>query len=290
MSSDQSPTHYSRKTNISRDHSTSTNESGNPEGSMSGYGLNLPKPKNQSAPDLLYILGSGSKWRNNEIRFSLRSVEQNLPHGRVFVIGECPKFLRNVIHIHALDPYEVKTANAIFKIRAACREIDLSEKFILMNDDFFVIRRMDRIEPETLGTLSDAIKNHSTKAGYYYQGLRKTHELIKQSGVENPLDYEAHTPMIIEKQKFLSLTDAVEWTEGYLHRSLYGNTFGVGGKKRKKDTKVHSIEQLPELIQGDIISTADRVVLRPEFQHFIYNQFPNPSRYEDPETEPGKMP
>ncbi len=263
-------------------------ESGPEAESMSEYG-SLPTPKNQNAPDLLYILGRGSKWRNNEIRFSLRSVEKYLPHRYIFIVGECPKFLRNVIHIPAIDPYECKTVNAIFKLRAACREIDLSERFVLMNDDFFILRPMKQVEPQILGTLADAIKNHSTKAGYYYQGLRKTHELLKASGIDVPLDYEVHAPMIIEKQKFLEITDAVEWTEGYLHRSLYGNTFEIGGKPRK-DTKVHRIEDLEELSQKDIISTADRVVLRPEFQHFIYKKFPNPSRYEDPETDPGKLP
>lgn len=285
ISSGPSPTPSSQTTNISEEESTLIPFQEKEDVSILS---SLSDPKNADAPDLLYILGRGSKWRNNEIRFSLRSVEKYLPHARIFIVGECPKFLRNVVHIPAIDPYENKIANAIFKIRAACREIDLSERFILMNDDFFLLRPIKRIEPMILGTLSDALANHSTKAGYYFNAIRKTQDLISAAG-QKALDYEVHAPMILEKQKFLSLTDAVEWTEGFLFRSLYGNTFEIGGKKRK-DTKVHRIDQLEDLAQYDIISTADRVVLRPEFQHFIYNLFPTPCRYEDPATDPGRMP
>ena len=288
MSSEVSRTHYSPKTKTSQDLSTSMNESGNPVGSMSDYG-SLPEKKNPEAIDLLYILGRGSKWRNNEIRFSLRSVEKYLPHARVWIIGELPSFLKNVVHVHAIDPYEVKTANAIFKLRAACREIDLSERFILMNDDFFILKHMARVEATHLGNLSDAIRDHSTKTGYYYRGLRMTQDLLVQTGIQHPINYEVHAPMVIEKQKFLDLTDAFDWTEGYLFRSLYGNTYEIGGKKRI-DTKVHEISQLETLAKGDILSTADRVVLRPELQHFLYQTFPKPSRYEKPETDPGILP
>jgi hypothetical protein len=237
----------------------------------------------------VYILGRGSKWRNNEIRYSLRSVEKYLPHRYVFIVGECPSFLRNVIHIPAVDGYEIKTVNAIFKLRAACREMDLSEEFILMNDDFFMLRHTKTVENTILGTLKGAVADHATKAGYYYQALAKTRDLLKAAGHDEPLDYEVHAPMRFEKQKFLEITDAVDWTAGYLHRSLYGNTYGLGGKKRK-DTKVHRIEQLEELSNSDILSTADRVVLKPEMQFFLYMRFPHPSRYEDPESDPGRLP
>lgn len=290
MSSEVSQTRSSRMTKISRGNSTSIPSSESPGESMSELLSEIPPAKNPNAPDLLYILGRGSKWRNNEIRFSLRSVEKYLPHARIFVIGECPKFLRNVVHIPALDAYDNKLTNAIFKIRSACREIDLSEQFVLMNDDFFFLRHTPRIESFILGKTRTAIANHSTKAGYYFSAMRKTQDLLNAAGHTDPDDYEVHYPMMIEKQKFLEITDAIEWEQdGYLFRSLYGNTYEIGGKRRK-DTKLHNIEDLDDLAAGDLLSTADRVVLRPEFQHFIYNHFPNPSRYEAPETNPGRIP
>lgn len=285
-SSDPSPMQSSNKINSSPDDSTLIQSNETEEESMF---QSLSEPKNADAPDLLYILGRGSKWRNNEIRFSLRSVEKNLPHARIFIVGERPKFLKNIVHIPAIDPYDNKLANAVFKLRAACREIDLSEKFILMNDDFFILRATNKIEASILGTMQDAILNHKTKAGYYYQAFRKTKDLLVATGIERPLDYEVHAPMIIEKQKFLEMTDSIEWEEGYLFRSIYGNLYEVGGKKRI-DTKVHDIVFLKKLSEGSILSTADRVVLRPEFQRFIYKSFPHPSRYEDPQTDPGILP
>lgn len=238
----------------------------------------------------MYILGRGSKWRNNEIRFSLRSVEKYLPHRKIWIIGERPKFLRNIEHIHATDAYDNKLTNAVFKIRAACREGEISDRFVLMNDDFFFLRPTPRIETFTLGNMAAAIIDHKTQAGYYFTALRETRNLLNAAGFADPVNYEVHYPIVIEKKKFLEATDAIDWTDhAYLFRSVYGNTFGLGGKKRL-DTKIYDISELKRLSKGDMISTSDRVVLRPEFQGFIYQKFPNPSRYEDPETDPGRLP
>ena len=43
--------------------------------------------------DIVYILGNGSKFNNEEIRYSLRSLEKFVNFDRVFIVGECPKFL-----------------------------------------------------------------------------------------------------------------------------------------------------------------------------------------------------
>jgi hypothetical protein len=137
--------------------------------------------------------------------------------------------------------------------------------------------------------MQNAIVNHKTKAGYYYQAFRKTKDLLFATGFTEPKDYEVHAPMIIEKQKFLEMTDSIDWEEGYLFRSIYGNLYEIGGKKIP-DTKVHDIVFLKKLSEKNILSTADRVVLRPEFQRFIYKSFPKISRYEDPQTDPGMLP
>ncbi len=54
--------------------------------------------------DLVYILGKGSKWSDNEIRFSLRSIEKYFDYRKIFIIGEKPESLlesriyRHMIH------------------------------------------------------------------------------------------------------------------------------------------------------------------------------------------------
>jgi hypothetical protein len=50
--------------------------------------------------DVVYPLGTGSVWQDNELRYSLRSLEKNFPDlGRVYVVGHKPDWLGNVEHI-----------------------------------------------------------------------------------------------------------------------------------------------------------------------------------------------
>jgi hypothetical protein len=61
--------------------------------------------------DIVYVLGTGSNWSDNEIRFSLRSVFKNLTNiGQIFIVGEKPAGLKGFIHID--HPDEFPSTNA----------------------------------------------------------------------------------------------------------------------------------------------------------------------------------
>jgi len=68
--------------------------------------------------DVVYPLGSGSAWDNNELRYSLRSLENNLLDlGRVFVVGQRPPWLVEAVHIPMEDTHRHnKDANLIDKV------------------------------------------------------------------------------------------------------------------------------------------------------------------------------
>ena len=240
--------------------------------------------------DIVYLLRDRpSKWANNELRFSLRALEQYFPHGKVFVVSESlPEWARNIGHIPAVDGYENKLMNATSKLRAACRHPDLSERFVLMNDDFFFLRPTPRIETCTIGTLEKMIADHKTQAGYYFAAAKATRDLLQASGIDRPKAYEAHYPMVFEKQKFLAATDAIAWdTHGYLFRSIYGNTYALGGKARP-DTKAFSAGGFEK--HEDFLSISESVALYPRFQKFIFDKFPMASQYETIESAPAKLP
>ena len=43
--------------------------------------------------DILYVVGTGSKWDNNELRYSLRSIDKyGINIDRVFIVGTKPDF------------------------------------------------------------------------------------------------------------------------------------------------------------------------------------------------------
>jgi hypothetical protein len=209
-------------------------------------------------------------------------------HGEVFIVGECPDWIRNAIHIEAVDSFEHKLKNAIHKIRMACMDSRISEKFVLMNDDFIFLKPTERIPDYILGPMTRAIADHSTKDGYYYHAFKKTLTLLQEAGFNSPANYEVHYPIVIEKKKFLRMTDSIDWAEhGYLFRSVYGNIFNLGQQKRS-DPKIYSVKELDTFKGSDIISTSDRVVLFYQFQKFVEDIFPNPCQYEDRDSAPQK--
>ena len=57
--------------------------------------------------DIVYPLGTGSKWQDSELRFSLRSIEKNfIDKGTVWVIGHKPDWLINARHIPMPDKHK----------------------------------------------------------------------------------------------------------------------------------------------------------------------------------------
>lgn len=71
--------------------------------------------------------------------------------------------MRNVIEIPIDDFYQpntpgFKAKNAIWKIKGACSRFDVTEDFILMNDDFFFLEYTPHVDTYHLGPLLDAEK------------------------------------------------------------------------------------------------------------------------------------
>lgn len=97
--------------------------------------------------DILYIVGTGSKWENNELRYSLRSIDKyGINVGQVFIVGEKPSFVNdNVIHIPCKDRYGsfMKHNNIHHKIGKAIKSGLLSEHFLISSDDHFYCKPTD---------------------------------------------------------------------------------------------------------------------------------------------------
>jgi len=97
--------------------------------------------------DILYILGSGSKHNNEELRYSLRSLEYCCGGslGRVYLVGECPDWLNKeqVTYIPFKDRYNRKCKNIWAKILYAIDHSDLPNEFLLSSDDIFHIKEQD---------------------------------------------------------------------------------------------------------------------------------------------------
>lgn len=180
--------------------------------------------------DYVYICRQGE---NEELRYSLRSLVKNAPDGRVWIVGNKPSW-------YAGDFLAVKDVAGKFEnIRTALLAIanhdEISEDFILMNDDFFIINKINNIPTIHGGLLADKIEEYEKMNGspQYLQILSDAHKYLINHGIKNPLDYDIHVPMIMNRKNLKRIAKKT-----LAPRSVYGNMYSIGGD-RCEDVKVY---------------------------------------------------
>lgn len=232
--------------------------------------------------DLVYILGSGSCWNNNEIRFSLRSAEKYFEFDRVFIIGEMPEWMQNVTHIDVSDDSKNKLLNARKKYIAGAKSKMISDNFILMNDDFFFLKPVKEIKYYSRGTLDHMIEKHPTRAGYYFKALYDTKQRLNLLGIKNPKDFEIHAPIIFNKNDLLVTISMMGIYHPFLLRTAYGNLIEVKSKK-VRDFKAENFEtvKIMEKEGNEFLSITNSIVANPNFREWIKEKFPEVSRFEN---------
>jgi hypothetical protein len=209
--------------------------------------------------DLVYILGTGSKWQDNEIRFSLRSVTKNLTGvGNVWIIGELPCFIdeTKVKHLYYPDRHSKDNADAnmIDKLLHACQQPELSDDFIFMNDDFFILKPMhvDEIPLLHKGDMKDKAPDYWAKTDIWTKRILNTFNTLKAADMTTML-YDLHCPMPMNKTLFPAVMEQFDYATipGLNFRSLYGNAVyqGEGTKNGAQKFTVFMPTIYPVLIK-----------------------------------------
>jgi hypothetical protein len=183
--------------------------------------------------DVVYICRSGP---NEELRYSVRSVEANMPHREIWVVGQKPEWYKG--NFIPVKDRNAKYENARANLKAVVNSKEISENFILMNDDFFIIRKIQKISYFYGGTLKNREEENAilTSTGSYTKLLRNTRKTLNKIGIADPLNYELHIPMILNKENFKAILEYKDC----LWRSMYGNIYEVGGMDRE-DVKVYPL-------------------------------------------------
>jgi hypothetical protein len=226
--------------------------------------------------DYVYICKYGE---NEELRYSIRSVEANLPPGKIWVVGGKPSWYSgNYIPV---EQSAGKQHSAIKNLSAIVQSDQIQEDFVLMNDDFFVVKPVKEIKTYHGGSLKDKIdlRREITPGSRYLDLLLKTYKVLQKIGIAEILDYEIHVPMKISKT---GLREALGF--GTQWRSTYGNTHRVGGEKIE-DVKVYGSIDLSDLsysidnLVSEYLSTDDQsfpIV----WKKLLKDMFPDPSTCE----------
>jgi hypothetical protein len=221
--------------------------------------------------DIVYVIGTGSRWDSNELKYSLRSIEKHgINTGKIIIVGYLPDWIEKTRVIHIPESFEFyKERNIMECIRLACKDSRVSSNFIYFNDDFYLNQNVDW---NTLPTYTRDYDLHKYVWGEFHTKVRwnkytriieRTYQVLNKRGLPI-LTYDIHIPMPINKDKFLEAMNAFDWNcphgLGYTYRSIYGNYHQIPAIPRSdvKYHKIHTYEGFLKSLEGkDFFSTAD---------------------------------
>lgn len=218
---------------------------------------------NAQTNSIVIPLGTGSRWHNNELLYSLRSL--NMPG--VVIIGEKPDWYTGN-HIHHSEG-GCATLNIWTKLRAACLDPAVSDTFIYANDDYFYL------QPLQMSNWYGMLQNGNNS---YKELCRHTMRILRLNGLGNVF-WDIHRPMYINKARFLECFDFFEEHIriglGLIVKSCYGNFIGMEGE-HIPDLKLSVWNGVPD---ADIFSIGDGC-LDVIFKAFCEQRWPYKSIYE----------
>lgn len=234
--------------------------------------------------DIVYPLGVSSIWDDNELRYSLRSVEKYVQgYNNIWIIGEKPSFLKNINHIPFEDQAQNKEANICRKILRACDEPSISDDFLFFNDDHFILKpfvanQLPYYYKGDLVTMANL-----PRRGLYFRAIRRTVRELQRYNY--PVrHFDTHTPIIYNKQKFKQVMSQYDWEVpcGMVIKSTYCNSLRIEGIP-EPDCKIGgpmTKEDLLKTIEPRQVFSIGNTAINQDLRTVLDTLYPTPSRYE----------
>lgn len=243
--------------------------------------------------DLVYPLQQGaSKADDMEIRYSLRSAATNLrvTLRYVHLVGHRPDWLR-VKHIPVADDTGDKALNLIRKYRAMCDSPEISDPFLLLDDDHMFLAPTDDLRLRAKGSLEElANKLSAKKYGWY---LLNALGLLREHGLPERC-FQMHYPMLIHKATLRRALDIIGDTPATMG-SVYGNLADQEVVEVAEDCRINNVIDYQRLRDAPFVSLGEPSVLtalhksptgpklvRVHLARFLAERFPDPSPWEIP--------
>ena len=242
--------------------------------------------------DILYVVGTGSNWQNNELRYSLRSISKYGRNvGKVYLVGYKPEFVSgDVIHIPCNDIYLAKHKNIMRKVIAAVEKSGIDSHFLISSDDHFYIEETDfdnypifYKRKEINGTLSEEDASNGYKIS-----LVQTRKLLERYGLPvwqtNPHCNTHFVTDIYRRNRYL-FDEAMTLEHGGELNCIMGNLLVANGAEpvKRKDIKMCHYDGTDStnafLSVRDCFSIGDKA-LELGIDRYIENLFPDKCRYE----------
>jgi len=177
--------------------------------------------------DVVYVNKDGE---NPELMYSLRTLK-HVNHRKVWIFGGAPVWINpdTVNHVSRMQkgsPYRSTRGH----IAAACNTPEVSDPFMLWNDDFYAMQRVGKMPLLHRGRIGGVMERYANVKTTWARGLREAAAMLEQRGLKD-ISYDLHVPLIVYKEP---MREALRWADkaacDAIHtRTLYGNLVDLGG-------------------------------------------------------------
>ena len=234
--------------------------------------------------DLVYILGKGSNWQDNELRYSLRSLQQHVKNvENVYLIGQKPPFLNDkIIHIPHNDIYKNKAQNIMAKVYRACIDKRISNNFMFWNDDYFALEDFE-IDNYPYYYKCDLEHSIMINMGEYRNHCDATLKYLKSQNLPFK-NFDTHYPIIYNRFKMTKMIKSCDWNIpfGYILRSMYCNFYKIEGEFKldcKGNTQLPA-PHIPIQHKGKHFFSIGDNALNHAMKNYLAVRYPNKSKFE----------
>ena len=249
----------------------------------------------QKSIDVVYVLGKGSNWRDNELRFSLRALAKNLTGIRkVWIVGAKPDFVKNVTYISYPDELGMNNAdgNIIRKVLRICKEERLTENFLFINDDHLIMKPMIAAEIPPYRKMDMAtLPNEYFQDNSWRGRLFRTKNMLIKKGYP-ALHFDCHIPIVINKALYPEVIAKFDYDKdiGYTMKSLYGNLIHPDGPELKEEKgivfKPYVLKDIIDRVRDRSFVAFNDDGLKIYMKQWLFLNFPKPSKYEKTDNDP----
>lgn len=209
-----------------------------------------------------------------------------MPGTKIWLAGYKPDWLYGIGYVPVSVPYGGKYRKTSNNILTAVQDPRISDDFILFNDDFFVMKPTTDFQTLHRGPLIDHLNRLKAErpkvSNPYYHGIKRTYDILRRMGFDEPLNYGLHTPMIMNRVKWLEMWEKqLEFNPKGLPihlRTFYGNMHQIGGEQID-DVKLSQFDQKPTG-KEIFLSSNDNSFTIGEIGVYIRSNFPEACKYE----------
>jgi hypothetical protein len=252
--------------------------------------------------DVVYLLGENAESDFLEFRLSIRSLEKFYAEKirDIYTVGHKPSWTKNVAHVPFLDSWASKDASLIAKTTYACYLKEISDPFLLMSDDIFLMRDptdlLDKIFCEKLD--EGQWKNWSTAKNVWLRRNFSTREVVKyRFNDRNPPFLDPHIGLLIHKDHYARTMLQVGWdyekrggginTNYYQYACLYDQKINkteqkLGVRFLNQTKNIEAITNNQEMLWLNISN--ETLYGHAELFPYLIKNFENISKYELPES------